>query len=93
MTFWAFSTENWGRDRQEVQGIMRLFRWALTKKARKLIEKGARVKLIGNLGAFPEDIQAGFTQLMEQSKDNTRITVTFALNYGGRDEIVRGCGK
>jgi undecaprenyl diphosphate synthase len=93
MTFWAFSTENWGRDRQEVQGIMRLFRWALTKKARKLIEKGARVKLIGNLGAFPEDIQAGFTQLMEQSKDNTRITVTFALNYGGRDEIVRGVRK
>lgn len=89
MTFWAFSTENWGRNQVEVKAIMEAFRWALKNKAKMLQDKGARVKLIGDLTKFPKDIQAEFEQLIEATKNNTRITTVFALNYGGRDEIIR----
>jgi undecaprenyl diphosphate synthase len=93
ITFWCFSTENWEREGKEVAGIMKLFMWALKHKAKRLIERGARVKMIGDLTRFDEKIQAGFGKLVEGSKDNAKITVTFALNYGGRDEIVRAVRK
>ena len=93
ITFWAFSTENWRRERSEVTGIMRLFKWALSHKAKRLVDKGARVKMIGDLSRFSTDIQKGFSKLMKDSEHNTRIIVTFALNYGGRDEIVRAVNE
>lgn len=89
ITFWAWSTENWNRGKMEVAGIMRLFRMAQKVYSQRLIAKGARLKVIGDIGAFPKDIQEGMREDMERSKHNTKITVTFALNYGGRDEIVR----
>jgi undecaprenyl diphosphate synthase len=89
LTFWCFSTENWGRNRLEVMAIMELFRWALKHKAPKLAAKGARVKMIGDLTKFDQDIQEGFERLMEETEKNTAITTIFALNYGGRDEIIR----
>ena len=60
ITFWVFSTENWGRGISEVKGLMNIFRWSLEKRAKKIIEKGARVKYIGDLSRFPDDIQKGF---------------------------------
>jgi undecaprenyl diphosphate synthase len=93
ITFWGFSTENWGRGKNEVTAILRLFRWALEKRAKRLVERGARVRMIGDLSAFPKDIQAGFERMMKESAHNTKITVTFALNYGGRDEMVRAIRK
>jgi undecaprenyl diphosphate synthase len=93
ITFWAFSTENWGREAEEVKGIMNLFRWAFAHKAKKMVEKGARLKVIGDMSRFDVDLQEGMKQWMEVSKNNTKITVTFALNYGGRDEIVRAINK
>ena len=93
ITFWAFSTENWKRAEREVTTIMKLFRWALEKKANSLIKKGARVRYIGDLKAFPDDIRLGFEKLMKASENNSKINVTFALNYGGRDEIVRAVNE
>jgi undecaprenyl diphosphate synthase len=93
ITFWCFSTENWGRNALEVRAIMELFRWALKHKAPKLAAKGARVKMIGDLTKFDEDIQIGFAKLMEETEKNTAITTVFALNYGGRDEIIRAIKK
>lgn len=93
LTLWAFSTENWSRDREEVAGIMALFRRALERKAKELVEKGARLSMLGDLERFPPDIARQFKEWMERSKENTKITVTFALNYGGRDEIVRAVKK
>lgn len=89
ITFWAFSTENWSRAEDEVTGIMNLFRWAFTHKAKSLVEKGARLRVIGDVSRFDPDIRQGIEMWMEKSKSNTKITVTFALNYGGRDEILR----
>lgn len=89
ITFWAFSTENWERPGEEVKGIMSLFRLALAKYAEKMIKKGARLRVIGNMSKFDQDIQEGLNKFIKASENNDKITVTFALNYGGRDEIVR----
>ncbi|MFH1244501.1 MAG: polyprenyl diphosphate synthase [bacterium] len=93
LTLWAFSTENWNRDEKEVTGLMNLFRKALMTKVEKFIAKGARLRLIGDMSRFAPDIQEGMKKAIEASNKNDKITVTFALNYGGRDEIKRAVEK
>lgn len=93
ITFWAWSSENWTRPSTEVKAIMRLFRWALTHKAKKMIERGARLRVIGNWQALEPDIVQGIKAMIEKSKDNTKINVTYAINYGGRDELIRAVNK
>jgi len=93
LTLWAFSTENWQRDEVEVSGLMNLFRKALMTKVKKFIAKGARLQLIGDMSRFAPDIQEGMKKAIEASQTNDKITVTFALNYGGRDEIVRAVNR
>lgn len=93
LTLWAFSTENWERDADEVSAVMNIFRKALATKVEKFIQKGARLQLIGDTSRFAPDIQKGMEQAIEKSKNNTKITVTFALNYGGRDEILRAVNR
>ncbi len=93
LTLWAFSTENWNREKDEVNGLMQLFRRALMEKVPGFIKRGARLKMIGDLSKFSPDIQAGMQQAIEQSAHNDKITVTFAVNYGGRDEILRAIEK
>ncbi len=89
ITFWAWSTENWGRTPVEVKGIMDLFRDVIAKKWKRLQEKGVRIKFIGDLSKFPDDIQQSVEKVIADTNGNTRITAIFALNYGGRDEIIR----
>ena len=90
LTVYAFSTENWKRSREEVEGLMKLFRNYL-KKCIKISEKNQmRVKIIGDITAFDEDIQQKIVELEEFSKDYKELHFQIALNYGSRDEIVRG---
>lgn len=89
LTLWAFSTENWHRDRSEVEGLMNLFRSAFSRNAEQLHKKGVRIQMIGDLSKFPQDIQDNVKDWLAKSAGNSKITVTFALNYGGRDEILR----
>lgn len=93
LTLWAFSTENWKRDQSEVEGLMKLFRKAFTKSVEDLHKKGVKLNYIGNMSKFPADIQESVAKWIEISKNNTKITVTFALNYGGRNEILRAIHK
>ena len=93
MTFWAFSTENWQRSAQEVRGIMAIFRHVIRKRWARLHEKGVRVRVIGDLSKFPVDIKKALDDVVSQTKNNTAITAVFALNYGGRDEIVRAINR
>lgn len=93
MTFWAFSTENWKRSEKEVRGIMTIFRHVIQKRWQRLHEKGVRIRVIGDISKFPQDIYDALTKVVEQTKDNKKITVIFALNYGGRDEIIRAMKK
>lgn len=93
MTFWAFSTENWGRAEEEVKGIMRILATSLGPFGKKMMERGVRLRVIGDLSRIDPGLQKGIAQVVEKTKSNTRITVTIALNYGGRDEIIRAVNK
>lgn len=93
LTFWAFSTENWQRSGVEVQGIMQIFRHMIKKRWQRLHKKGVRIRVIGDISKFAPDIQKGLVDLANQTKNNKKITTVFALNYGGRDEILRAIKK
>lgn len=93
LTFWAWSTENWERDRREVAGIMKIFKHVIARKWEKLHKKGVRIKVIGDISKFDKSIRLPIEQVVAQTKNNVTITVTLALNYGGRDEIVRAIDK
>ncbi|HQM15692.1 MAG TPA: polyprenyl diphosphate synthase [Candidatus Woesebacteria bacterium] len=93
LTLWAFSTENWKRDRAEVEAILQLMRSLFVKGAGKLTEKKIKIATIGDLSRFPWDIQESIKKLKESCRTDYQLTVTFALNYGGRDEIARAVSK
>jgi undecaprenyl diphosphate synthase len=93
MTLWAWSTENWKRAHDEVGGIMKLLRWGFDTYGARMHKKGMRIQVIGDTSKLDEDIRASLNRLIELTKNNTRITVVFALNYGGRDEIMRAVQK
>lgn len=93
VTFWAFSTENWKRDEQELKGLFDVFRFALGSLALRFIQKGARLRILGDINRFPKDIAQKSLEMITKSSKNHKITVTFALNYGGRDEILRAIKK
>ena len=93
VTFWAFSTENWKRDEAELKGLFDVFRFALGSLALRFIQKGARLRILGDINRFPKDIAQKSMEMINKSSKNHKITVTFALNYGGRDEILRAVKK
>ena len=90
LTVYAFSTENWKRSREEVEGLMKLFRSYLKKCIRSAEKNKMRVKVIGDISAFDSDIQEKIHRLEDFSKDYDELFFQIALNYGSRDEIVRG---
>ena len=93
VTFWAFSTENWKRDKQELSTLFKVFRFALATLAQRFIRRGAKLKILGDITRFPKDIAKKSLEMIQKSRKNNKITVTFALNYGGRDEIIRAVKK
>lgn len=93
LTFWAFSTENWKRDKREVMGLMKIFRDVLGKKIIRLQRKGVKLNVLGDLSKFPQDIAKKVLGGIKKTTGNNKITVTFALNYGGRPEIIRAIKK
>ncbi len=89
LTLWAFSTENWKRDDKEVGAILDLLREMFVDAKEALEGRGVKINTIGNLSKFPKDIQEGIERWKKETKDKNELTVTFALNYGGHDELVR----
>ena len=89
ITFWIFSTENWQRDKKEVDYLLELFKEVFDSFVPRFHEKNIRVTAIGDISKFDEPIQSRIKKGIELTKDNTGITVTFAMNYGGRDELLR----
>ena len=88
LTVFAFSSENWNRPRHEVNRLMELFMRALDKEARELHENKVRVRFIGDLSAFSPELQEKVRQAETQTRDNERMTLNVAANYGGRWDIV-----
>jgi undecaprenyl diphosphate synthase len=90
MTFWVFSTENWKRKKGEVDMLLKVFRDMFQgQMVKRMIAKGVKLQIIGEYRAFPQDIVNGLEKLMKASESNTRVAVNIALNYGGRQEILR----
>jgi len=89
ITFWAFSTENWKRGEKFSKGLFNIMGKAMQKNIDKYHQAGIRLNTIGDLSKLPENLVKTIKKWEKQSKDNKKITVTIALNYGGRDEILR----
>ncbi len=93
LTLFAFSLENWNRPEKEVSELMGLLRRYLKSETSDLHKNGARVKVIGDRTLLDKDIVEQIEGLEETTKDNTEITVIFAISYGARDEILKATQK
>jgi len=93
LTFYTFSTENWRRSPAEVRGLMRLLKDKLIEKIPEMLNKGIRLKTIGDLSYLPLEVQEAVTSAREQTSICSDIDLVLAINYGGRNEIVRACQK
>ena len=93
LTIFAFSTENWKRSTDEVIGLMALFARYIRNEADKLHAAGVRVNFIGSRDRLDPTIQDLMAGIEEKTRGNDRLVLTIAINYGGRDEIVRAAQK
>ena len=90
LTLYAFSTENWSRPRAEIDGLMHILSDVIDREMGELHKEGARLVHIGHLDGLSNVLQNKVRQAIEMTKDNQRITIVLAFNYGGRDEIITG---
>lgn len=93
LTLYAFSTENWKRPKTEVDFLMQLLKNFLLSQKEKFIKNGIKFHTIGDISKLNNDLQAEILNLKNLTKNNENLNLTLALNYGGRDEIVRACKK
>jgi len=89
ITVYAFSTENWKRTTEEVSTLMKLFQSYLDDYSKRADSENIRVKIIGSRDGLSEKMKDSIEKCMERTQNNTGITFNIALNYGGRDELVR----
>lgn len=92
-TFFAFSTENWKRSKEEIDGIFNLLREYIDKDDNIFTKNNVKVTSIGVLDPFPEDLKKSLINIKEKTINFDRLNVCFALNYGGRDDITRAINK
>ena len=93
LTLYVLSTENLSRPQEELDGLFGLFRKYFTTNIKKLYEANARIKIIGNISALPEDIQKLILDGEKNSPQNAEFTLIFAINYGSRAEIVNAVNR
>lgn len=89
ITVYAFSTENWKRAEEEVRALMMLLQNYLDDYAKRADTENIKVKILGDISALSEGMQKSIRNCMERTKDNTGVTFNIALNYGGRDELLK----
>lgn len=90
ITVYAFSTENWKRAEEEVSALMMLLQNYLDDYAKRADTENIKVKILGDISALSDGMQKSIKNCMERTKDNTGVTFNIALNYGGRDELLKG---
>lgn len=91
LTVFAFSSENWKRPTEEVSGLMSLILVAVAKYLAKLADRGVRIRIIGDRSQVSDKLRAAWDEAEERTKDNKRITLSVAFNYGGRWDVVQAC--
>lgn len=90
ITVYAFSTENWKRAEDEVKALMTLLQNYLDDYSKRADTENIKVKILGDITALSDGMQKSIRNCMERTKDNTGSTFNIALNYGGRDELIKG---
>lgn len=93
LTLYAFSTENWKRPLQEIEYLMKLPAFFFDKFMKELMERQIKIEFIGHFSRLPEATQKVLKRAMDQSKNNTSMKLVFAMDYGGRDELVEAFKK
>lgn len=93
ITVYAFSTENWKRTEDEVGALMLLLQNYLDDYSKRADTENIKVKVLGDICGLSEKMQKSINKCMERTKDNTGVTFNIALNYGGRDEILKAVKK
>lgn len=88
LTLFAFSTENWNRPKREVRGLMTILRHVIKRETKHLHKNGIRLMHIGDLSALDARLQHEVRDAIDLTKENTRMTLAIAFNYGGRAEII-----
>jgi undecaprenyl diphosphate synthase len=89
LTLYAFSSENWSRPAAEIADLMGLLRRYIRDELDELADNGVRLRLIGDISRLDGDLVAMLEDACERTRDNDRLTLVIALNYGGQDELVR----
>jgi undecaprenyl diphosphate synthase len=89
LTVYAFSTENWRRSKIEVNALMRILESYLRQHGPELNKKGVQVRIFGEISRFPKGVQKELNRVIKMTKNNQKLNLNLALNYGGRAEIVR----
>ncbi len=89
LTLYAFSTENWRRPREEVDGILSILSHAIESETEELHRQGAQLRHIGELDALSPDLQASIKNAIALTSHNTKLVLTLAFNYGGRQEVLQ----
>lgn len=93
VSFYAFSTENWNRPQEEVDEIFRLMAEAIEKKQQWFVDNNVKFTTMGDLSRLSKPLQESLCNFKEKTKDNSAMVVNIAINYGGRNEIVRAVNK
>lgn len=93
LTVYAFSTENWKRSVEEVSGIFKLIIIYIEKELRELHQNNVKVNILGDYEQLPRDAVKSLERSLETTKNNTGLQFNIALNYGGRDELLRSVKK
>lgn len=93
LTVYAFSTENWKRSQDEVSYIMSLPKVFVDSYLKELMENNVRLMMIGEKDRLPKETRDILEYAIDKTKNNTGLILNFAVNYGGRDEIIRACKK
>lgn len=88
LTMYAFSTENWSRPKFEVDALMSLLISTLKKELPEFQRKNVKINAIGDIESLPKNAQKILNKVIDETKNNTKITLSFALSYGSREEIV-----
>jgi len=89
ISIYAFSTENWKRDEKEVSNLMNLFDTYARNKKEEINKLGIQVRILGDFQGLPVFLQESLKKIVSLSKNNEKMIVNIAINYGGRDELVR----
>jgi len=88
LTLYAFSTENWKRPKREVRGLMQILNRVIKRETKALHEKGIKLRHLGKIDRLSEKLQQQIQHAIELTKDNTRMTLSIAFDYGARAEII-----